>query len=110
MLDTSVFALPKLFFSLIVVIFVVKALVVLWTWHKNNQSPLETEMARLVAKRQHISGGGDAPTSTSYFLTFEFADSRRQEFRVSATEFSLLVEEDQGTLTYQGTRYIGFER
>ena len=32
------------------------------------------------------------------------------ELRVSGSEFGLLVEGDYGKLTFQGTRYLGFER
>jgi hypothetical protein len=32
------------------------------------------------------------------------------ELRVDGEEYGLLVEGDQGLLTFQGTRYLGFER
>jgi len=31
-------------------------------------------------------------------------------FKVRSTEYGLLVENDIGKLTFQGTRYLGFER
>ncbi|MPN30867.1 hypothetical protein SDC9_178338 [bioreactor metagenome] len=32
------------------------------------------------------------------------------EFRINSDEFGMLVEGDTGKLTFQGTRYKGFER
>jgi hypothetical protein len=68
----------------------------------------------VVAKRSQVSGsaspqhGGN--TFTSYFSTFEFGDRERREFVVSGEQYGMLAEGDVGTLTYQGTRYHGFER
>lgn len=82
------------------------------TWSKNNASPIETVPARIVAKRAHVSGGsGDSSSTTRYYATFERADSgERVELQVPTRLFGLLVESDHGTLTYQGTRFHGFER
>ncbi|NLB41750.1 MAG: DUF2500 domain-containing protein, partial [Clostridiales bacterium] len=32
------------------------------------------------------------------------------EFKVSDTEYGMLAEDDMGKVTFQGTRYLGFER
>ncbi|MEG2144477.1 MAG: DUF2500 domain-containing protein, partial [Oscillospiraceae bacterium] len=34
----------------------------------------------------------------------------RMEFSVSDQEYGLLAENDMGVLTFQGTRYLGFQR
>jgi Uncharacterized protein conserved in bacteria (DUF2199)/Protein of unknown function (DUF2500) len=34
----------------------------------------------------------------------------RREFSISGNEYGMLAEGDEGRLTYQGTRYRGFER
>ncbi|MCI9457297.1 MAG: DUF2500 domain-containing protein, partial [Oscillospiraceae bacterium] len=34
----------------------------------------------------------------------------RMEFQVQDTDYGLLVEGDRGKLTFQGTRFLGFER
>ena len=79
-------------------------------WKSNNAQPVLTVPARVVTKRQHVSGGGhDSSASTSYYITFE-ADSLRQEFRVRSADYSGLTEGDTGDLTHQGTRYQGFVR
>lgn len=34
----------------------------------------------------------------------------RMELRVSGSEYGMLVEGDYGILSFQGTRYLGFDR
>ena len=49
-------------------------------------------------------------SSTYYYVTFEVESGDRLEYQVSGEEYGLLVEGDQGKLTFQGTRYKGFVR
>ncbi len=80
-------------------------------WNENNAQPVQSAEATLVAKRTSTSGGaGDSSVSTFYHATFETPDGERREFGIGGQEFGLLVEGDQGTLQYQGTRYKGLER
>ena len=84
-------------------------------WSRNNNSPLLTVSARIVSKRSEIrqhqqDEGISSRTTTTYYLTFELADGNRMEFRVDGHEFGMSIEGDQGSLTYQGTRYHGFQR
>ena len=89
-------------------------------WGKNNASPKIPAETKIVAKRMSVSGGGmhngtsgnmhHHHTSTTYYATFEFATGDRKEFRVPYQEYGLLAESDVGILTFQGTRYISFER
>ena len=73
------------------------------SWAKNQSSPVQKRRARIVAKRSHVWGGGDDfPTSTTYYVTFEFADDgSRCELVVPDKEFGLMAEGDEGTLNYQ---------
>ena len=65
----------------------------------------------MVTKRTETSGGsGDSSASTTYYVTFEFESGDRSEFRVSGQEYGMLADEDLGILTFQGTRYLSFER
>lgn len=93
------------------------------TWNKNNQSPRLTVPAVVVAKRENITqhqhaNAGDASgahgfhttTSTTYYVTFQVESGDRMEFCVSGTEYGMLAEGDTGRLTFQGTRYLLFER
>ena len=47
---------------------------------------------------------------TTYYVTFEAESGDRTEFRVSGREYGSIAEGDQGKLTFQGTRYISFDR
>ena len=43
-------------------------------------------------------------------VTFQVGSGDRMEFHMSGAEYGLLVEGDHGNLSFQGTRYLGFER
>lgn len=81
-------------------------------WNKNNQAPRLTVNALVVAKRTccRHTGGDNFGTTTNYYATFEFESGDRQEFLVTGQEYGLMVEGDQGQLTFQGTRFLGFSR
>ena len=49
-------------------------------------------------------------TDSTYYVTFQVESGDRMELRVSGPEYGMLIEGDHGTLTFQGTRYLGFER
>ena len=109
----------------IVIIAVILAAIIgsrLYIWNKNNHSPRETGKARVVTKRMKVSGMGGhrlrsdimadttSSTTTRYFVTFELENGKRLEFHVNDGEYGMLAEGDSGELTWQGTRYLGFER
>lgn len=87
-------------------------------WTKNNNSPRLTVPARAVAKRQSVShhnhvgneGITSNYTSTSYYVTFEVESGDRMELGVTGNEYGMIAEGDYGRLTFQGTRYLSFER
>ena len=106
-------------FALVIGVFIVAAARGLVRWNRNNQSPRLTVPARIVSRRTHVSrrhhhhgnaSGVHHMTSTTYFVTFEVESGDRMELRVSSREFGMLAEGDHGRLTFQGTRYLGFER
>lgn len=89
------------------------------TWNQNNHSPRLSVRAKVVAKRTSVSHhhhhtgaghGSHMSTSTSYYATFEVESGDRMELHVSGREFGLLAEGDTGVLSFQGTRYLSFER
>lgn len=43
-------------------------------------------------------------------VTFELENGKRLELGVKDPEYGMLAEGDRGRLSYQGTRYLGFER
>jgi len=52
----------------------------------------------------------DTHTSTFYYVIFQFESGDRAELCVPFDEYGLLVEGDRGRLTFQGSRYLSFER
>ena len=105
-------------FVLVIGMFIVIAVKGIGQWNKNNQSPRLTVPATVVAKRTNVShhrhGGVNDHhhhhTSTSYYVTFQVESGDRMELHVAGTEYGMLIEGDSGNLTFQGTRYLGFER
>ena len=82
-------------------------------WNKNNNSPRLTVPASVVSKRMNVSHHHhDHHThhSTSYYVTFQVDSGDRMELHMTGQEYGMLVEGDKGNLTFQGTRYLGFER
>lgn len=88
-------------------------------WKRNNVSPVLTVDATIVTKRTDVhhyshNAGTDnihhMSTSTTYYVTFEVSSGDRLEFKISNIEYGKLAEKDLGKLTFQGTRYLGFER
>lgn len=92
-------------------------------WSSNNTQPVLTVKSKVIAKRADVSVSSSChdtgnninhhhstSSSTSYYATFEFTSGDRKEFEVSESQYGLLVESDVGDLTFQGTRYKGFQR
>lgn len=77
----------------------------------NNAAALLTLHSTVVAKRTEVSGGsGDSSATTRYYATFEFDNGERTELIVGGNHYGMMVENDRGMLTYQGTRFKHFER
>ena len=112
-----------LFFLLVFCIMAAAVIQGILRWNRNNHSPRLTVDALVVAKRTNVShhrhpNAGDATgvhgyhstTSTTYYATFQVDSGDRVEFPVGGADYGQLVEGDRGKLTFQGTRYLGFER
>ncbi len=105
-------------FAIVIVCFIALAVKGIGTWHKNNNSPRLTVQAAVVAKRQNTdvhhhsnnNGGMHTSTSTHYYVTFQFDSGDRLELHVPGREYGMMAEGDVGDLTFQGTRYLGFDR
>lgn len=81
-------------------------------WIKNENSPILTKHARVVAMRRkthHHNHNGHMHLSHTYHITFELETGERMELRVKRAQYHELEEGDRGTLTWQGTRYLYFE-
>lgn len=119
-----------LFGLMFTIIFVIVFIVILVTiikgigqWNKNNHSPRLTVDATVVTKRIDVkrhnhANAGDTTgahgfhtsSATFYYVTFQVASGDRMELAVNGREYGILVEGDKGMLTFQGTRYLSFER
>ena len=121
--ETSFFGLFWVFFILIAGVILFAVIRGILQWNKNNHSPRLTVDARIVSKRtdfrhHHTPVAGDASGAhgftstgyTDYYITFQVESGDRVEFSVDGREFGLLAEGDSGRLSFQGTRYLGFDR
>lgn len=108
---------PVLFtlsFFAILLVFIVTAFTSISRWYKNNNSPKLSVPATVVAKRtrHHHSAraGRTYSRATYYYATFEFDSGDRLELHIPSDEIGLIIEGDRGILTFQGTRFINFDR
>ena len=74
---------------------------------ENDQSPRLTCEATVVARRTRVWGDH---SHTTYYATFQFESGDRLEMEIPHNQSGYLVEGDKGKLTFQGTRYLNFER
>ena len=125
MFSSGIFSLMETLFP---ILFIVVFVIVIGTfvtagvqgfnkWNRNNNSPRLTVNARVINKRtqvgrshHHHEHHTHSYSYTNYFVTFEVESGDRMELEVSGEESGLMVEGDTGLLTFQGTRFLGFER
>lgn len=115
----SIFA-PIMLFTialLVIGIMVFVFIKVIGQWQYNNKQPVLTVDALIRGKRTntHTHSNLDnsihhSSTSNQYYITFEVESGDRMEFLVPSEEYGLLMEGDKGRLTFQGSRYLGFNR
>ncbi len=87
---------------------------------QNNKSPYQSAEVKIVNLREEkqefepvvetaVTRGG-LSSVTEYYATFEKKNGEREEFHVSEQEYGFLHVGDKGKLTYQGSRYLGFDK
>lgn len=122
--DALFFFMFFLIFGIIIVMMIVTCTSAIRQWNTNNRSPRLTVEADVVAKRTDVSyhhhhhshevggaaSGSHTTASTSYYVTFQVESGDRMELYVNGSEYGMLAEGDHGRLSFQGTRYLGFER
>lgn len=92
-------------------------------WNKNNHSPHLIVDATIVSKRidvthhRHTNAGDmtgahgyHTTTSSTYYVTFQVETGDCIELCVDESVYDMFLEGDKGKLTFQGTRYLEFER
>lgn len=96
------FGIAIVFIALFGVVFYKK-----WAENKKNEGkPIETKAVKVVTKRNIMNNNPNVGS----FVLFEFDDGSRQELSINANTSSTIAENDTGMLTYQGTKFIKFER
>ncbi len=70
-------------------------------------APEKTEQARVVAKRTYVWG---QHAHTVYYATFELNDRSRTELTMEGSDYGMLAEGDEGTLTFRGKSFVRFDR
>lgn len=100
-------------FFLVIAMFIFVFARLISEWVKNNKAPRLSVDAKIVDKRSathYNHSNGHHHHSHSYHVTFEVQSGDRVELMVPWNEFGLLVVGDEGVLSFQGTRFLGFER
>lgn len=91
-----------------VFIFVIGSMVVAGIKYAGNKTlPVVPAHAKIVSKRTKVWGDH---SRTSYYATFELENGQRMELSIPDEKIGYLVEGDEGTLSFQGEIYVGFER
>lgn len=100
-------------------VFIFAIISIVRQWVQNNNSPRLTVEALVVSKCTHTSqqpvagdptGAHGFHTTTDCVVAFQVESGDKLKFSVSGSEYRMLAEGDRGRLTFQGTRYLGFER
>ena len=105
-----------LIFTIIAVTFILVLVRGVSEWNSNNHSPKLGVEATCVSKRTNvthdISGahGYTHSSSTTYYAAFEVESGDRMEFHITGLQYGKLREGDTGTLSFQGTRFLSFDR
>ncbi len=74
---------------------------------KNSNSPRLTVSAKVLDKRMRVRGDH---SRTTYYITFEVESGDRLELQVYDKDYGLIIEGDQGNLSFQGTKFLDFKR
>ena len=112
-----------LIFAIVAVTFIVILVRGVSEWNSNNHSPKLSVEATCVSKRTSVTHHSDPvagdisgahgythSSNTTYYATFEVESGDRMEFRISGPQYGKLREGDTGTLSFQGTRFLSFDR
>ena len=103
----------ELFVVLFFILFFAVVIKNIAQWFKNENSPRLTVPAKIVdmqRKTHHHHANGHQHHSHTYHETIEVDSGDRMELKVSRSEYGMLVVGDSGRVSFQGTRYLGFER
>lgn len=107
-----------LVFVLVIGLFIYAVVQAIARKQKNDASPRLTVLARVVSRRQEVThharnmndGVYHTSSTTRYFVTFQVESGDRMELELDGSEFGMIAEGDEGRLSFQGTRFLDFQR
>ena len=107
-----------LVFVLVIGLFIYAVVQAIARKQKNDASPRLTVLARVVSRRQEVThharnmndGVYHTSSTTRYFVTFQVESGDRLELELDGSDFGMLAEGDEGRLSFQGTRFLEFQR
>ena len=107
-----------LVFVLVIGLFIYAVVQAIARKQKNDASPRLTVLARVVSRRQEVThharnmndGVYHTSSTTRYFVTFQVESGDRLELQLDGSEFGMIAEGDEGRLSFQGTRFLDFQR
>ena len=74
---------------------------------ENSSKAIESKTAKVITKR---NSSIMSSTPNVCFVLFEFEDGNRRELSMNLNVSAIIAENDIGILTFQGTKFINFER
>lgn len=107
------------FIAMAAVIIGICIIIVARQWLKNKRSPRIVVQATIVdlgihkyhrQRDRYAAPGRESVTINLYYAIFSLDDGEQIELRVSKLEYYKLKKGYIGTLTFQGTKYISFEK
>lgn len=107
-----------LVFVLVIGLFIYAVVQAILRKQKNDASPRLTVQARVVSRRQEVThharnmndGVYHTSSTTRYFVTFQVESGDRLELQLDGSDFGMIAEGDEGRLSFQGTRFLEFQR
>lgn len=107
-----------LVFVLVIGLFIYAVVQAIARKQKNDASPRLTVLARVVSRRQEVThharnmndGVYHTSSTTRYFVTFQVESGDRMELQLDGSDFGMIAEGDEGRLSFQGTRFLDFQR
>ncbi len=108
MMSTMVPFMTMGVFVLVIIVFITIIATNMKRNSYNNRQPRITTDAKIISKRTHVRGNDHY--YTDYFITFEFESGDRSEMQVGEDQYGILVEGDDGKLSFQGRRFLSYLR
>jgi len=94
--------------------FIIVFIKVVTKWSINNKQPILDVECTVISKKLEtktsINSSKSNKTLTNYYITFELKSTKIIELKVNKREYCMIKENDKGRLTFQCTKFLGFQR